>query len=281
VPREADHPVIKSAHLGRSLAGASGLWQSIRQLEERPRKRNQSITRPRKIGQTVLIVLAAAVVAAAVGFGAQYLRAPSAADVERGVEAAKEMPLVGLVIAENPALEEKLRAVIADELKNPGQVPSPGSRFGVEVRQRYIIPTLLAADDDSALKATGGMEVLAKYLQTKDPALCRELGLAGLQNANKLDADGKVLLKQALALQEQAYRNGKAGSPKTPLKTEEIGRVLGEAGYTDKDLEQLSTFEKLSTVDGCAATVKLYGAPRALPTARGGTLSRWLLTVAQ
>jgi hypothetical protein len=250
-------------------------------LEERPRKRNQSITRPRKIGQTVLIVLAAAVVAAVVGFGAQYLRAPSSADVERGVEAAKEMPLVGLVIAENPALEEKLRAVIADELKNPGQVPSPGSRFGVEVRQRYIIPTLLAADDDSALKATGGMEVLAKYLQTKDPALCRELGLAGLQNAAKLDADGKVLLKQALALQEQAYRNGKAGSPKAPLKTEEIGRVLGEAGYTDKDLEQLRMFEKLSTVDGCAATVKLYGAPRALPTARGGTLSRWLLTVAQ
>jgi hypothetical protein len=176
------------------------------------------------------------------------LRAPSSADVERGVEAAKEMPLVGLVIAENPPLEEKLRAVIADELKKsrPGAVP--GSRFGVEVRQRYIIPTLLAADDDSALKATGGMEVLAKYLQTKDPDLCRELGLAGLHNANKLDADGKVLLKQALALQEQAYRNGKAGSPKTPLKTEEIGRVLGEAGYTDKDLEQLSTFRE--TVDG-------------------------------
>ena len=57
--------------------------------------------------------------------------------------------------------------------------------------------------------------------------------------------------------------------------------MLGEAGYTDKDLEQLSTFEKLSTVDGCAATVKLYGAPRALPTARAGTLARWLLTVAQ
>ena len=191
------------------------------------------------------------------------------------------MPLVGLVIAENPALEQRLRAVIADELKNPGQVPSPGSRFGVEVRQQYIIPTLLAADDDSALKAAGGMEVLAQYLQTKDPALCRELGLSGLHNANKLDADGKILLEQALALQEQAYRNGKGGSPRAALKTEEIGPVLGEAGYTDKDLQQLSVFEKLSTADGCAATVKLYGAPRGLPPARGGTLARWLLTVAQ
>jgi hypothetical protein len=218
---------------------------------------------------------------ALVGFGALYLRAPSSADVERGVEAAKEMPLVGLVIAENPALEDKLRTVISDELKNPGQVPSPGSRFGVEVRQRYIIPTLLAADDDSALKATGGMEVLAKYLQTTDPALCRELGLAGLQNANKLDTDGKILLKQALALQEQAYRNGKGGSPKAALKPDEIGRILREAGYTDKELEQLSTFASLSTADGCAATVKLYGAPQALPTPRGGTLARWLLTVAQ
>lgn len=250
-------------------------------MEKRSRKRNPPITRSRKIGQTILIVLAAAVVAAVIGFGANYLRGPSSADIDRGVETAKEMPLVGLVIAENPALEEKLRAVIADELENPGQVPSPGSRFGVEVRQRYIIPTLLAADDDSALNAAAGMEALAKYLQTKDPALCRELGLAGLQNANKLDTDGKILLKQALALQEQAYRNGKGGSPKAALKTDEIRRVLGEAGYVEKDLEQLSTFATLSTADGCAATVKLYGAPSALPTARGGTLARWLLTVAQ
>jgi len=248
---------------------------------KKPEYRNRPITRSRKIGQTILIVLAAAVVAAVIGFGAQYLRGPSESDVDHGVQAAKEMPLVGLVIAENPALEEKLRAAIADELKNPGQVPSPGSRFGAEVRQRYIVPALLAADDDSALKAAGGMEALATYLQTKDAALCRELGLTGLQNANKLDADGKILLRQALALQEQAYRNGKTGSPKPPLKTGEVGRILGEAGYTDKDLERLNTFEKLSTVDGCAATVKLYGAPRALPTERGGALARWLLTVAQ
>jgi hypothetical protein len=197
------------------------------------------------------------------------------------VQTAKDMPLVGMVIAENPALEEKLRAAIADELKNPGQVPSPGARFGVEVRQRYIVPALLAADDDSAMKATDGMQALAKYLQTRDPDLCRELGLAGLQNAARLDADGKILLRQALALQEQAYRNGKGGSSRPALKTGEVGAVLGEAGYTDRDLGQLNTFEKLSTADGCAATVKLYGAPRALPAARGGTLARWLLTVTQ
>jgi hypothetical protein len=248
---------------------------------EKPEHRNRPITRSRKIGQTILIVLAAAVVAAVIGFGVQYLRGPSEADIDRGVQAAKEMPLVGLVITENPALEEKLRAAIADELKNPGQVPSPGSRFGAEVRQRYIVPALLAADDDSAMKATGGMEALAKYLQAKDPPLCRELGLTGIQNANKLDADGNILLRQALALQEQAYRAGKTGTPKSSLKTGEVGRVLREAGYTDKDLEQLDTFEKLPTAEGCAATVKLYGAPRALPTERGGTLARWLLTVAQ
>lgn len=240
----------------------------------------QPITRPRKIGQTILIVLAAAVAAAVVGFGANYLLSPSAVDIQRGVDAAKEMPLVGLVIAEHPPLEEKLRAVIAEELNNPGQVPSPGSRFGVEVRQQYIVPTLLAADDASALSAAAGMEKLARYLQMRDPALCRELGLAGLQNANKLDADGKTLLNEALALQEQAYRNGKSGSPKTALKADEVRPVLEEAGYTEKDLEQLSRFATLSTADGCAATVKLYGAPRALPTAGGGTLARWLLTVA-
>ncbi len=210
-----------------------------------------------------------------------YLRGPSSADIERGVEATKEMPLVGLVIADNPTLEEKLRTAIADEIKNPGQKPSPAARFGAEVRQRYITPTLLAADDASALKAAGGMEVLAKYLQTKDPALCREFGLAGLQNANKLDVDGKILLKQTLALQEQAYRSGKGRPPKPALKDEEIGPVLVAAGYTDKDLEQLNTFATLSAADGCAATIKLYGAPRALTPERGGTLARWLLTVGQ
>ncbi|MCW5736787.1 MAG: hypothetical protein KIS73_21865 [Enhydrobacter sp.] len=239
-----------------------------------------SIKLPRNFTQALLIVFAAAVVAAVVGFGANYLLSPSAAEIQRGVDAAKEMPLVGLVIEENPPLEEKLRMVIAEELNNPGQVPSPGSRFGVEVRQQYIVPTLLAADDASALSAAAGMEKLARYLQMRDPALCRELGLAGLQNANKLDADGKTLLNEALALQEQAYRNGKGGSPKTALKADEVRPVLEEAGYTEKDLEQLSSFATLSTADGCAATVKLYGAPRALPTAGGGTLARWLLTVA-
>lgn len=249
--------------------------------EDHTHRRKQPITSNRKIGQTIIIVLAVAVVAAVIGFGAQYLRAPSSADIERGVEAVKEMPLVGLVIAENPALEGQLRAAIADEVKNPGQTPSPAARFGAEARQRYIVPALLAADDDSALKAVAGMEALAKYLQARDPALCRELGLSGLRNANSLDADGKVLLSQALALQEQAYRSGKGGAPKASLKIEEIGRVLGEAGYAAKDLEQLGAFAALSVADGCAATVKLYGAPRALPAAQGATLARWLLTVAQ
>ena len=250
-------------------------------VADRALYRNKPIPPSRKIARIILIALAAAGVVAVVGFGARYLRAPSSAEVERGVETAKEMPLVGLVIAENPALEEKLRTAIAEELKHPGQVPSPAARFGIETRQRYIIPALLAADDDSVLKAAGGMAALAKYLQARDPELCRELGLAGLRNANKLDDDGKILLRQALALQEQAYRSGKGGPPKTTLKTEEVGRALAEAGSTAKDLEQLDAFATLSTADACAATVKLYAAPRALPPERGASLARWLLTVAQ
>jgi hypothetical protein len=237
-----------------------------------------------KISKVTLAVLAAAAVLAVVGFRGSLLHVfvggPSQADIERGVQAVKDMPLLGLVIADNPALEEKLRAAIVDQVKNPKQVPLPAAQFGHDVRQRYIIPTLLGSDDDSALRAVGGMEVLATYLQAKDPALCREFGLAGLQDANKLDADGTVLLKQALALQEQAYRNGKAGSPKTPLKTEDVRSFLVEAGYSDKDLAQLNAFATSSIVDGCATTVKLYAAPRALPPARGAILARWLLTVA-
>jgi hypothetical protein len=216
-----------------------------------------------------------------VGFGARYLRSHSEVDIERGMQAVRDMPLIGVVIEDNPALEPRLRAAVIDELGHPGQVPSRGAQFGIELRQRYLIPALLSADDDSVLKAVGGMEALVKHLQAKDPTLCRELGLTGLQDANKLDADGKVLLKQALALQEQAYRSGKAGTPKTPLKTEEVGGVLTEAGYGEKDLQQLSGFATLSMPEACDATLKLYAAPRDLPPARAGLLARWLLTVAQ
>jgi len=282
---ESHHPVVQTAHAGRSLAGAFGFWQSVPEPEQHPRNRTTPIDRTGKIGKTILAVIAAAVAAAAVAFGARSLGlfagGPSEADIERGVQAATEMPLVGLVIADNPALESRLRAAVADELRHPGQVPSPGAQFGVDVRHRYIVPALLGADDDTALKAAGGMEVLAAHLQAKDPALCREFGLAGLQNASKLDADGKILLKQALALQEQAYRNGKAGAPKTALKNQDVGAYLVEAGYSEKDLAHLSRFTTLPAVEGCAATLKLYAAPRALPVARGGTLARWLLTVGQ
>ncbi|CAN5672540.1 hypothetical protein BH10PSE6_BH10PSE6_30190 [soil metagenome] len=238
-----------------------------------------------KTGRILLIVVVAAVAAAVIGFGARYLvlqaGGPSPADIERGVQAAKDMPLVRMVIAENPELEGKLRAAITDDLKGDRQAPPSSAMFGVDVRQRYIVPALLRSDDDSALKAARGMETLATYLQAKDVSLCRELGMVGLQNANKLDFDGTIVLKQALALQEDAYRNGKMGSPKTPLKTEEVASFLVEAGHSEKDIAQLSAFATLPTAEGCAATVKLYAAPRALPVARGGMLARWLLTVGQ
>lgn len=238
-----------------------------------------------KTGRTLLIVVVAAVAAAVIGFGARYLvlqaGGPSPADIESGVQAAKDMPLVRVVIAENPDLEDKLRAAITDDLKGDRQAPPASARFGVEVRQRYVVPALLRSDDDSALKAARGMEALATHLQAKDPTLCRELGMVGLQNANQLDADGTILLKAALALQEDAYRNGKTGASKPLLKTDEVRGFLVEAGYGEKDLAQLDAFATLPTVEGCAATVRLYAAPRTLPVARGAMLARWLLTVGQ
>ncbi len=238
-----------------------------------------------KATRTVLIVVVAAVAAAVIGFGARYLvlqaGGPSPADIESGVQAAKDMPLIRLVMAENPELDAMLRAAITDDLKSDRQARPSSARFGVDLRQRYIVPALLRADDDSALKAARGIETLASYLQAKDPPLCRDLGMVGLQNANKLDFDGTIVLKQALSLQEDAYRNGKTGPDKPPLKNEEVASVLVESGYSEADLAQLTAFATLPTAEGCAATVKLYAAPRSLPVARGGMLARWLLTVGQ
>ena len=234
-----------------------------------------------RTGKIVSAALAAAAVAAAIGFGREYLLGPSPAAIDRGIQATMELPLVGVVVADHPDLKPRLRQAVIDELEHPSQVPSPGVALGREIRQRYIAPALLGADDDTALKAIDGMSALARHLQAKDVALCREFGMVGLQNPRTLDGDGRVVLKQALAAQEQAYRNGKAGPPKEALKTEDIGTALVEAGYSKDDLAQLGKFATLSTAEACDATVKLYAAPRALPAARGGKMARWLLTISQ
>ena len=221
-------------------------------------------------------------VVGALTLGEEYLNGSSTSrDVDRAMQVTRETPLIRVVLAENPALEPKLRAAAEEEVRHPSKRPLPSLLFGMEVRRQYIIPTLRNADDASAIGAVKAMEVLVKYLQSTDLQMCRDFGVSGIQDPGRLDGRARELLQKALAAQEEAYRTGKTGPPQPALGDNQFFDLLVSAGYKDEDLERLSKAAKLGTREACDAAVKLYSTPAALPPAKGGALARWLLTVAQ
>ncbi|MFO1084962.1 MAG: hypothetical protein U1E21_10380 [Reyranellaceae bacterium] len=220
----------------------------------------------------------------ALTLGRDHLRIlldPSSKDIERAMQSARETPLVRLVLADNPALEQKLRAAVEEEIRNPLKRPLPSLQFGAETRKQYILPALRNADDASALIAVRELADVLRYLQTADPALCRDYGISGLQDPSRLDPRATELIKKAFASQEDAYRVGKSAPPQPTLSTNELIDLLVSAGYKDEDLDRLFKYEQLGIKDACTATVKMYTAPALLPPAKGGALARWLLLAAQ
>ena len=239
-----------------------------------------------RAGQLVGIMLAAGLAAAVASLGIAYLRyelgGPATADIDRALQATRELPLVGLVMAEHPDVEAKLRAAIEEDVRHPIPGASRANRAGGEMRDQYIIPTLRKADDASVLAAIAGQESLMRHMQAADVRLCRDVGLSGLRDPTRLDAEGQSLFRKALALQEDAYRSGKgAATAPRRLTDAELAAVLERAGFGAEDFKQLGNMDKLPYPKACAATVKLYGAPAKLPPPEGAQLSRWLLTLPQ
>lgn len=242
-------------------------------------------TKPAGLGrglQVVVIAAAAALSAAVAGVGLRYLEASNTAPaVEQALQVVREAPLVGLVLKENPAVEARFRAAIEAEIKNPTK-NGPQRTFvvGGEVRRDIIVPALRSADDATALDAIKAMQAFVKHLQGADVALCKEFGLIGIQQPNRLNRDGGALFRKALAAQEAAYLNGRPrpAAPR-PITEQEVRDLLTEAGYTPADFANLAALAKSSDADGCAVVVKMYAAPTLLPPQRGAVLARYLLTV--
>jgi len=235
----------------------------------------------------VIVVAAVALVAAFVTTGGvdevlRRLGRMTGADVEIALKQVEELPLVRLVIKENPSVDVEFRKAIEAEREHP-TTSGPTRMFlvGAEVRKRYIVPALGNADDQHALAAVKLLQELTLHLQKTSPDTCFEFGKIGLQRPDKLDEAGRAIFKRALAAQEDAYLNGKAAKDKRPLPSQlDVTRALTEAGYTPDDFRKLSGFAALSETDGCAATVKLYSAPAQLPAEHGAPVARYLLTVA-
>lgn len=136
----------------------------------------------RKLVKPVGIIVVAALAAGAAVLGANYFGTPPKTDVDRVAEIGRNLPLVGLVLSEYPALDARYRAAIEEDLKNPVKGGLTASnKFGAEIRQQYVVPALRNADDASALSAVAGLHKLLLHLQTVNPTRCRDFGLAGLR----------------------------------------------------------------------------------------------------
>jgi hypothetical protein len=237
-----------------------------------------------RLWRLLAIFLGAAVATGVAVIGLNYFgQSSNSSQIDRAFEQVKQMPLVGVVLAENPGLEAKVRQAIEAELANPTKSgPNRVFLFGVDVRKQYIVPALRNSDDEAALAAIKDMSELVQHLQTTNVDMCREFGAVGLTRPDKLDTEGLALFKRALAAQEDAYRNGKATPASRPATSDsEITRILTDAGYKPADFQQLSNYKNLSANDACAAMAKLYTAPGLLPAARGAIVARYLLTISQ
>jgi hypothetical protein len=249
------------------------------------RKAYPSATRTARFAQTSVVLIVVVVTAAAGSVGGNYLRkvtgSPTTKDIDRNIQATKELPLLGLVMAEYPEIEGRVRAAIEADLKSPNTSgPKATNMLGAELREQYVLPVLRNADNTSALSAVAALQQLLQHLQRSDVALCQEMGVRGLQNPSALDTEGRRLFKQALSFQEAAYRSGKTPRSSKPLQDDEVAPLLEKAGYTNSDIEQLSKLDTLAPSEACMASVKLYSAPGRLPATLGGPLAKWLLTIA-
>ena len=230
------------------------------------------------------VVLAGAFAVGLAVFAFIFLGEPSGgSQLERVFDQVRHMPLVGVVLAENPGLEAQVRQAIKDEIANPTRSgPSRVFLLGAHLRQQYIVPALRDSDDAPALDSVKNMEALVLHLQASDVAACREFGAVGLTRPDKLDPEGAAIFKHALAAQEDAYRSGKAAAQKRDAPdNQQIKGLLAEAGYQQDDFQHLANYRDLSASEACAAMVKIYAAPAVLPPERGAIVARYLLTVSQ
>lgn len=240
----------------------------------------------KKSAKSIVVVVVLGVILAAgfVFFSSTLVRyaATLMGGTEQALRQAEELPLIRLVVKENPSVDAEFRAAIEAERQNPTKDgPNRMFRVGAEVRKKYILPALVNADDPHILAAVKLMQDFTQHLQKSSPATCYEFGKIGLQRPEELDNEGAAIFKQVLAAQEDAYLNGKSASTKrTRPSDNDVSHALAEAGYTAADFKQLANYATLSQADGCAATVKLYSAAGLLPTERGAMVARYLLTIA-
>jgi hypothetical protein len=230
-----------------------------------------------KRNSKIVLVLVAGVVVVALGVWAVRFFTGNA-ETEQAMAVYRAQPLVGQVLADNPAIAAELRGAIEKDQRDPQPGQSRVFDTIAKLRQTVIAPTVAAADDASALAVMKARIALVSYLQKHDIVACRQFAAAGIQDITKLDDEGQALFRATLAAMEAAYRNGKANGGKGSLPSaEEFHTLLQTAGFTDDDFARLRDAAKLTDADFCTLELRIDTAPDKLPDDKRGPFARFVI----
>lgn len=236
-----------------------------------------------RLTRSVAAAIAGALAAAGAVYGLEALNDDNTQMVDNAMVEARTLPLVGLVLADVPDAEPRLRASLKEELRNPTTQGAPRPLVLMsELRATHIVPALKAADAADAESVLAARIALMRHLRGTNVQACRELTLIGIQHADRLDPQGQQLMRNMLTAMEKAYRSGrtalKSGAtaqPPVPNDTE-ARDLLVEAGLTPADFEKLQNLAKLSGEEACELGIRLNGTPSRLPPDKAGGLARYL-----
>jgi hypothetical protein len=191
----------------------------------------------------------------------------------------RAQPLVGVVLADNPAIEARVRAAVEEDRRDP-QAASRAFLAIAEIRRTIVGPTLAAADDASALGVMKARSDLVGHLEKTDLAACRQFSGDGIRDVNKLDSEGQKLFRAMLAAMEAAYRSGKAnGGPDKakPATSEEFGAMLRSVGFTADDFAKFTRIATLKDDELCKLEFRIDDAPARLPEDKRGAFARFVI----
>ena len=226
--------------------------------------------------------IAGALAAAGAVYGLEALNGDDTQMVDNAMIEARTLPLVGLVLADVPDAEVRLRASLKEELRSPTTQGAPRPLVLMsELRATHIVPALKAADAADAESVLAARIALMRHLRGTNVQACRELALIGIQHADRLDPQGQQLMRNMLTAMEKAYRSGrtalKSGAAAPPVPNDTEARdLLVEAGLTPADFEKLQNLAKLSGEEACELGIRLNGTPSRLPPDKAGGLARYL-----
>ncbi len=228
--------------------------------------------RPEISIRTLRLIGLALLALVVIGGGGWYYYEQVTSPAARQLAEARNMPLVGMVMSDQPDAAKRLRAAIEEDVSKPGREgPSRESAVVSELRSEYIAPTLRRADDASLIATMDARARFAEHLNKTDTKVCREFGLGGLQHPETLDPEGQRLYKNVLSAVEAAYRSGRAAKDAPPVPTlQQVGAMLSEAGFVKSDFDKLNSFATLSNDITCYIVLKVNQVvPRLKPEERG------------